>query len=118
MTPTCHLPVPTRWTCYGGPSNDDGRDAPAGPERRPRWASRLRVVHASPCSPCPPVPQCAAWRWTMGELIRRTAAAEDIIADVRATLTNAAAKGGAWKVLAEERLSDVAALIDRVEGRL
>ena len=54
----------------------------------------------------------------MGELIRRTAAADDIIADVRATLMNAEAKGGGWKELAEQRLSGVVALIDNVETQL
>jgi hypothetical protein len=54
----------------------------------------------------------------MGELIRRTAAADDIIADVRATLMTAAAKGGAWKELAEERLAGVVALVDNVDLQL
>ena len=54
----------------------------------------------------------------MGELIRRTAAADDIIADVRATLMNAGAKGGDWKELAEQRLAGVVAMIEDVEGRL
>jgi hypothetical protein len=54
----------------------------------------------------------------MGELIRKTAAAEDIIADVHATMTNAVAKGGTWKDLAEERLSGVVAIIDDVQARL
>ena len=54
----------------------------------------------------------------MGELIRRSAAAEDIIADVRATLTSAVAKGGVWKELAEKQLGDVMPLIDDVEMRL
>jgi hypothetical protein len=43
----------------------------------------------------------------MGELIRRTASADDIIADVRGTLTSAVARGGAWQELAEEQLSSV-----------
>jgi hypothetical protein len=54
----------------------------------------------------------------MGELIKRTAAAEDIIADVRATAMNATAKGGTWKALAEQRLEGVLAIVDRVETRL
>ena len=54
----------------------------------------------------------------MGELIRRTASADDIIADVRGTLTSAGAKGGTWKELAEQRLSGVVALIDNVETQL
>lgn len=54
----------------------------------------------------------------MGEVIRRTAAAEDIIADVRSTLANAGAKGGEWNELATQRLADVVALIDDVGARL
>ena len=54
----------------------------------------------------------------MGEMIRRNAAAEDIIADVEATLTNAVATGGVWKDLAEEQLSNVVALINDVDARL
>ncbi len=54
----------------------------------------------------------------MGEMIRRTAAAEDIIADVRATLTSAVAKGGVWQELAEQGLAGVVALVDNVEARL
>jgi len=54
----------------------------------------------------------------MGELIRRTASADDIIADVRGTLTSAVARGGEWQELAEQQLSDVVALFDNVEARL
>jgi len=50
----------------------------------------------------------------MGELIRRTAAADDILADVRATMVSAVAKGGTWAELAEERLAGVIALVDNV----
>ena len=53
----------------------------------------------------------------MGEVIRRTASPVDIIADVRATLTNAAAKGGVWKELAEERLSALMGLVTDIEAR-
>jgi hypothetical protein len=53
----------------------------------------------------------------MGEIIRKSAAADDIIADVRVTLMNARAKGGRWKALAEEQLGTVVALIENVEGR-
>ena len=41
----------------------------------------------------------------MGEVIRKTAAVGDIFADVRSTLINAAAKGGAWKDLADAQLA-------------
>jgi hypothetical protein len=54
----------------------------------------------------------------MGEVIRRTASADDIFADVRATLVNARAKGGIWKALAEGQLADVVVLIDGVEVRV
>src|SRR5262252_1670716 len=54
----------------------------------------------------------------MGELIRRTAAADDILTDVRATLVSAVAKGGSWKELAQERLAGVVALVDNVEAQL
>ena len=53
----------------------------------------------------------------MGEVIRRTASPVDIIADVRATLTNAAAKGGVWKTLADERLSPLMAVVTDVDAR-
>ena len=54
----------------------------------------------------------------MGEIIRRQAAVEDIIMDVRTTLTNATAKGGKWKTLADARLEEVIALVERIEARL
>lgn len=50
----------------------------------------------------------------MGEVIRKDAAARDIAADVRTTLANAAARGGAWKGLADEKLGPAAALLDKV----
>jgi hypothetical protein len=53
----------------------------------------------------------------MGEVIRKTAAADDIFSDVRATLVNARAKGGVWATLAEEQLSAVVALMDAVTSR-
>ncbi|HEX2573654.1 MAG TPA: hypothetical protein VH877_29155 [Polyangia bacterium] len=53
----------------------------------------------------------------MGDVIRRTAAAEDIFADVRSTHANALAKGGLWHSIAEARLGPVVKLIDRVEER-
>jgi hypothetical protein len=53
----------------------------------------------------------------MGEVIRRTASPVDIIADVRATLTNATAKGGVWKTMADERLAPLMALVADVDAR-
>lgn len=53
----------------------------------------------------------------MGDVIRRTAAAEDIFADVRSTHANALARGGLWHSIAEARLGPVVKLIDRVEER-
>jgi hypothetical protein len=54
----------------------------------------------------------------MGEIIRKTAAADDIISDIRVTLTNARARGGDWKTLAEEQLGAAVALIDGIDARL
>lgn len=54
----------------------------------------------------------------MGEVIRKSAAAADIIADVRSALISARAKGGHWKSVAEERLAALTALIADVEQRL
>lgn len=51
-------------------------------------------------------------------MIRKTAAAVDISADVRRTLANARAKGGNWQSLAKSRLGAVTPLLDTVEGRL
>jgi hypothetical protein len=53
----------------------------------------------------------------MGEVIRKDASADDIINDVRATLHNATAKGGAWRELAEQRLVPVLTLFDGVESQ-
>ena len=53
----------------------------------------------------------------MGEVIRKGAAAEDVIADIRETLTKAGAKGGMWKSTAEERLEPLNALAKRIEDR-
>jgi len=54
----------------------------------------------------------------MGEVIRKSAAAVDISADVRRTLANARAKGGNWQSLAESKLGAVTPLLDTVESRL
>jgi hypothetical protein len=53
----------------------------------------------------------------MGEVIRKSAAVDDIFNDVRATLVSARAKGGAWAALAEEQLGTAAALIESVTVR-
>jgi hypothetical protein len=54
----------------------------------------------------------------MGEVIRKSAAAIDIIADVRSTLTQSRARGGTWQSLAESRLGALTPFIDSVEARL
>ena len=54
----------------------------------------------------------------MGEVIRRDAAASDILTDCRITMTNAAARGGDWQAQAEERLGPELRLADGVEARL
>lgn len=53
----------------------------------------------------------------MGEVIRRTASPVDIIADIRATLANASAKGGVWKTLADERLAGLTVVVSDVDAR-
>jgi hypothetical protein len=54
----------------------------------------------------------------MGEVIRKSAAAIDIMLDVRTTLANARARGGNWQALAEARLAAITPLVDSVESRL
>jgi len=54
----------------------------------------------------------------MGQVIRRSASADDIFADVRKTLENAAAKGEPWNSAAQEHLASVATLVATVEQRL
>ena len=54
----------------------------------------------------------------MGEVIRKDAAAEDILADTRITLTGATARGGDWHTAATTRLSPVLVLADSVALRL
>lgn len=53
----------------------------------------------------------------MGEVIRKDAAADDIIADVRAAAIDAATKEDKLKALAEELLSPLVKLIDAVDVR-
>src|SRR5262245_38300716 len=54
----------------------------------------------------------------MGEVIRKDAAADDILRDVKTTIANARAKKGVYQTLCEQRLTAVGALIDVVQGRL
>ncbi len=54
----------------------------------------------------------------MGQIIRKDAAAEDIEGDASKALTNAVARGGRWKVLAEQRLLSVLALCGTVRTEL
>lgn len=54
----------------------------------------------------------------MGEVIRKDAAADDILADTRTTLTRANARGGDWQSTANTRLSPVIGLADSVATRL
>lgn len=50
----------------------------------------------------------------MGQVIRKDAAASDIAADAKTTLTNAVARGGIWKELAEEKLGPAVAFLQKV----
>jgi hypothetical protein len=54
----------------------------------------------------------------MGVIIRKTAATEDIIADLRVTLANARARSGPWAALAEAQIATAVALIDSTEARM
>lgn len=54
----------------------------------------------------------------MGETIRQGAAALDILADARETVTNATARGGSWKTLADDRLGAAVALAGAIEARI
>ncbi len=54
----------------------------------------------------------------MGEVIRKSAAAEDIVADGRAASTVAQARGGTVKTLAEQCLAAPLRLVDLVDKRL
>lgn len=53
----------------------------------------------------------------MGEVIRKDAAAADILADANTTLTRAVARGGTWQSAAEARLGPVVTLAASVDGR-
>lgn len=54
----------------------------------------------------------------MGDVIRNSAAVDDIFADVRASLASAVAKGGMAKNIAEERIGPTVAMLDTVEQEL
>jgi len=54
----------------------------------------------------------------MGEVIRKGAAVDDIVADVRTTLGRARARGEPWRAPAEERLGPTVALLETVETKL
>ena len=53
----------------------------------------------------------------MGEVIRRTAAVDDILSDARASYTKAQAAGGLYKTLAEQTLKPALALCDLVDAK-
>jgi hypothetical protein len=53
----------------------------------------------------------------MGEVIRKDASPDEIIADVRATLHAATGRGSTWRELAEQRLVPVLTLFDGVESQ-
>ncbi len=53
----------------------------------------------------------------MGRVIRKGAAAKDIFADVRTTLTNAAARGEPYKTPAEQKLGPMLAAVDILEAK-
>ena len=54
----------------------------------------------------------------MGEVIRKQASIEDIFADVRTTQERAAARGGVFQELAEQRLGPMLALVNGVEAQI
>lgn len=53
----------------------------------------------------------------MGQVIRKDAAAQDIITDANKALTNATARGGRWKTLAESRLAPACAWFANIEAQ-
>lgn len=54
----------------------------------------------------------------MGEVIRKSAAVDDILADVRKTYVAAQAVGGSFKTLADQTLKQALALCDVIDGKL
>lgn len=54
----------------------------------------------------------------MGQIISKDAAADDIMNDAQKALTNATARGGRWKELAEARLHGCCALFTATTGQL
>lgn len=53
----------------------------------------------------------------MGEVIRKSAATEDIVSDGRASFVNAQAKGGLYKTAADKTLKPGLVLFDAVDGK-
>jgi hypothetical protein len=54
----------------------------------------------------------------MGAVISKGAAAADVFADIATTSARAAARGGKWKDLADQRLGHIVSLIALVNGKL
>lgn len=54
----------------------------------------------------------------MGQIIQKDAAADDILTDANKALTNATARGGRWKELAETRLGNACALFANYDAQL
>lgn len=54
----------------------------------------------------------------MGEVIRKSAAVDDILADVRKSFAAAQAAGGPFKTLADQTLKQALALFDLIDGKL
>jgi len=54
----------------------------------------------------------------MGNVIRKDASIDSIIADVKTTRMNADAMGGAWQTIANDKIGPVATLIENIEGQI
>jgi hypothetical protein len=54
----------------------------------------------------------------MGEVVRKKAAVDVILADVRTTVTRATARGGDWQADAEARLGSIVTLADAADARV
>lgn len=53
----------------------------------------------------------------MGNTIHSRAAQDDIVADVKATHTNATARGGRWQALADEKIGPIVALLGSIAAQ-
>jgi len=53
----------------------------------------------------------------MGEIIRKSASVEEIMADARHALVGATTKGGVWKAAADQSLTPAVTLFDTVETK-